>query len=47
MYVSSHLAKALLSARPGFANSDADARQLIKAQFPQVTEKLKDGPVAL
>jgi hypothetical protein len=38
MYVSSHLAKALLKARPGFANTDADARQLIKAQFPQMAD---------
>jgi len=38
MYVSSHLAKALLKARPGFANTDADARHLIKAQFPQVAD---------
>ena len=38
MYVSSHLAGALLNVRPGFANSDADARQLIKAQFPQVAD---------
>ena len=55
MYVSNHLAKALLKLRPGMANSEADTRQLLKAQFPQVqdvtnkemedaiTEALSDG----
>ena len=38
MYVSSHLAKALLKARPDLAHSDADARKLLKEQFPQVTD---------
>ena len=38
MYVSKQLAEALMKARPGFANSDADARLLIKAQFPQVAD---------
>lgn len=38
MYVSSHLAKALLKARPEFANTDAEARLLIKAQFPQMAD---------
>lgn len=38
MYVSSHLAKALLQAIPGFADSEADARKLLKEQFPQVTD---------
>jgi hypothetical protein len=38
MYVSGHLAKALLKARPGLGNSEAEVRQLIKAQFPQVTD---------
>ena len=38
MYVSNHLAKALLAVRPGLANSEPEARQLLKAQFPQVTD---------
>jgi hypothetical protein len=38
MYVSNHLAKALLKARPGLANTEADTRQLLKAQFPQATD---------
>lgn len=46
MYVSKPLAEALMKARPGFANSDADARQLIKAQFPQVTDITNEQMVA-
>lgn len=38
MYVSSHLASALLKARPGLAHTDADARKLLREQFPQVTD---------
>jgi hypothetical protein len=38
MYVSSHLAKALLKARPDLAHNEADARKLLKEQFPQVTD---------
>lgn len=38
MYVSSHLAKALLKARPELAHTEADARKLLKEQFPQVTD---------
>lgn len=38
MYVSSHLGKALLKARPDLAHSEADARKLLKEQFPQVTD---------
>ncbi len=38
MYVSSHLAKALLQARPDLAHTEADARKLLKEQFPQVTD---------
>jgi hypothetical protein len=38
MYVSNHLAKALLQLRPGMADSEAGVRQLLKAQFPQVTD---------
>lgn len=38
MYVSSHLAKALLTARPDLAHTEADARKLLKEQFPQVTD---------
>jgi len=55
MYVSNHLARALLAVRPGMANTEPEARQLLKAQFPQVqdvsneqmvnaiTEALSDG----
>jgi hypothetical protein len=38
MYVSSHLATALLKARPDLAHTEADARKLLKEQFPQVTD---------
>jgi hypothetical protein len=38
MYVSGYLAKALLKARPDLAHSEADARKLLKEQFPQVTD---------
>ncbi len=38
MYVSSHLAKAILKARPNLAHTEADARKLLKEQFPQVTD---------
>jgi len=38
MYVSSHLAKALLKGRPDLAHTEADARKLLKEQFPQVTD---------
>jgi len=38
MYVSGHLAKALLEARPGLAHTEVEVRQLLKAQFPQVTD---------
>lgn len=38
MYVSTHLAKALLKARPDLAHTEADARKLLKEQFPQVTD---------
>jgi hypothetical protein len=38
MYVSSHLAKAVLKARPDLAHTEADARKLLKEQFPQVAD---------
>lgn len=38
MYVSGHLAKALLKARPDLAHTEADARKLLKEQFPQVSD---------
>jgi hypothetical protein len=38
MYVSGHLASALLKARPNLAHNEADARKLLKEQFPQVTD---------
>jgi hypothetical protein len=38
LYVSPHVAKALLKAYPGFAESDSAARALLKAQYPQATD---------
>lgn len=38
MYVSGPLTKALLKARPDLAHTEADARKLLKEQFPQVTD---------
>ena len=38
MYVSPVLGKALLSAHPGFAASDSEARRLLAAQYPNVTD---------
>jgi hypothetical protein len=38
LYVSPVIAEALIAASPGFANSPADARALLKAQFPPVTD---------
>lgn len=42
LYVSGHLARALLAARPGLATSEADVRKLIKEQFPQRTDITSD-----
>lgn len=42
MYVSSYLAIALLKARPDFAHTEADARKLLKEQFPQVTDVTRE-----
>jgi hypothetical protein len=42
MYVSSHLAKALLQVRPALAHTEADARKLLKEQFPQVPDVTSD-----
>lgn len=38
MYVSNHLANALLINRPNLANTEAELRQLLRAQFPQVND---------
>ena len=38
MYVSNHLAKALLKIKPDLAHTEADALKLLKEQFPQVTD---------
>lgn len=46
MYVSGHLAKAVLKARPDFADSELAARQFIKAQFPQATDITSNQMVA-
>lgn len=42
MYVSGHLAKALLKVRPGLAHNEQDVRKLLKEQFPQVTDVTSD-----
>lgn len=42
MYVSGHLTKALLKVRPDLAHTEADARKLLKEQFPQVTDVTSD-----
>lgn len=46
LYVSNHLSKAVLRANPGLAESESSLRQLIKAQFPQVTDVTNDEMVA-
>jgi hypothetical protein len=46
MYVSSHLGRALLKARPELAHTEADARKLLKEQFPQVTDISSDQMTA-
>lgn len=42
LYVSGHLARALLAARPDLAGSEADVRKLLKEQFPQVADISSD-----
>ena len=42
LYVSPYIAKALLKAYPDFANSETEARALLKAQYPQVTDITSD-----
>ena len=42
LYVSPHLAKALLQAYPAFAESEPAARALLKAQYPQVMDISSD-----
>lgn len=46
LYVSPHLAKALLQAYPAFAESEPAARALLKAQYPQVTDITSDQLIA-
>lgn len=46
MYVSNHLAKALLKASPDLAHTEPDARKLLKEQFPQVTDISSEQMVA-
>lgn len=45
LYVSNHLSKALLQANSGLAEGESALRQLIKAQFPQVTDVTNDEMV--
>lgn len=47
MYVSDPLASAIISARPGFAASNADARKSIQAQFPAVDNLTDDEFIAV
>lgn len=42
LYVSPPLSKALLNASPGLAENEAAIRQLLKVQFPQVTDVTND-----
>lgn len=46
LYVSPFIAKALLKAYPGFAESDTAARALLKAQYPQVSDISNDQLIA-
>jgi hypothetical protein len=46
MYVSGHLAKALLKVQPDLGSSEAEVRQVLKAQFPQVTDITSEQMVA-
>jgi hypothetical protein len=46
MFVSGALAKALLQVRPGLGASEAEVRQVLKAQFPQVTDVTSEQMVA-
>ncbi len=46
MYVSGHLAKALLKVQPDLGSSEADVKQILKAQFPQVTDITSEQLVA-
>ncbi len=46
MYVSPVLAKAILSADPGFADSEANVRLLLKAQYPNVSDISDDEMVS-
>ena len=42
LYVSPLVAKALLNVIPGFANSEADARNLLKSEYPKVEDVSND-----
>jgi len=42
LYVSGHLAKAVMKAHPDFADTELAARNFIKAQFPQVMDITND-----
>lgn len=46
MYVSSSLAKSLLQLQPELGGSEAEVRQVLKAQFPQVTDVTSEQMVA-
>ena len=45
LYVSPHIAEALLAVYPGFASSPAEARALLKEQFPKVDDVTTDQMV--
>jgi hypothetical protein len=46
MYVSPHVSSALLESHPRFASSEAEARQLLRVQFPGVTDISDDEMIS-
>jgi hypothetical protein len=46
LYVSPYIAKALLSVYPSFANTEQEARGLLKSQYPQVQDITSDQLIA-
>ena len=46
LYVSPYIAKAVIKAYPSFANTEQEARSLLKSQFPQVQDITSDQLIA-
>lgn len=46
LYVSPYIAKALIKVYPSFANTEQEARSLLKSQFPQVQDITSDQLIA-